>query len=93
MGQCQGHRRSARLGRDALAFIPREVRPAGSGCEHGGTMFEVACKLCAMRLAVDRIHDAEATALAGHLRERHPELGVSALGNVFEHYRVMPTCE
>ena len=56
-------------------------------------MFEVACKLCAMRLAVDRIHDAEATALAGHLRERHPELGVSALGNVFEHYRVMPTCE
>ena len=57
-------------------------------------MFEVACKRCAMRLAVGRIRDAEATALADHLRKRHPELGVSAsapLGNVFEHYRVRPT--
>ena len=31
--------------------------------------------------------------MADHLREHHPELGVSrgaALGDVFEHYRVTP---
>ena len=57
-------------------------------------MFEVACKQCKMRLAVDRIRDAEATALADHLRTRHPWLRLpdsAALGDVFEHYRVMPT--
>ena len=60
----------------------------------GSARFKVACKSCAMRLAVDRIRDAEATAMARHLCEDHPELGVSAsapLGNVFEHYRVRPT--
>ena len=59
----------------------------------GSARFEVACKRCPMRLAVDRIRDAEATALAGHLRARHPELGVSrpaALGDVLDHYRVTP---
>ena len=48
-----------------------------------------------MRLMVDRIRDAEATAMAKHLGEHHPELGVSraaALGDVFEHYRVTRTC-
>jgi hypothetical protein len=47
-----------------------------------------------MRLAVDRIRDAEAAAMADHLCEHHPELGLSraaALGDVFEHYRVALT--
>ena len=60
----------------------------------GGTRFEVACKLCALRLVVDRIRDAEAATMAGHLRERHPELrlGVSVgVGDVLENYRVTPT--
>ena len=61
---------------------------------NGSARFTVACKRCAMRLAVDRIRDAEATAMARHLCEDHPELGVSrgaALGEVFEHFRVTPT--
>ena len=56
--------------------------------------FKVACKSCAIQLVVDRIREAEVTAMSDHLREHHPELGVSAsapLGNVFEHYRVRPT--
>jgi hypothetical protein len=60
---------------------------------NGGTVFEVTCLRCAMRFVVDRIRDAEATAMADHLRERHPELRVgeaSALGAVLEHYRVTP---
>ena len=55
--------------------------------------FTVACKRCAMRLAVDRIRDAEAAAMADHLRTRHPWLCLpdsAALGEVFEHFRVMP---
>ena len=61
---------------------------------NGAARFTVACKRCTMQLAVDRIRDAEAMAMTDHLLEHHPELGVSAsapLGNVFEHYRVMPT--
>ncbi len=42
----------------------------------GGTRFEVACKSCAVRLCVDRLRDAEAPAMAEHLREWHPELRV-----------------
>ena len=60
----------------------------------GSARFTVTCKSCAMRLMVDRIRDAEAAAMAYHLREHHPELGVrraAALGDVFEHYRVRPT--
>ena len=60
----------------------------------GSAKFEVACRRCAMRLMVDRIRVADVAAMADHLRELHPELGVSAsapLGNVFEHYRVRPT--
>jgi len=47
-----------------------------------------------MRLAVDRIRDAEARAMADHLRERHPELRVdehAGLGAVLDHFRVTPT--
>ena len=46
-----------------------------------------------MQLVVDRIRDGEATAMADHLRERHPEQRVSAaagLGDVLDHYRVTP---
>jgi len=61
---------------------------------NGSARFEVACLGCGMRLLlVDRIRDAEARAMADHLRERHPELrvgGASALGEVLEHYRVTP---
>ena len=60
----------------------------------GSAKFELACRRCAMRLMVDRIRVAEVAAMADHLREHHPELGLSAsapLGNVFEHYRVRPT--
>jgi hypothetical protein len=59
----------------------------------GSASFTVAYKSCAMRLVVDRMRDPEATAMAGHLRERHAELRVSdagALGDAFEHYRVTP---
>ena len=61
---------------------------------NGSARFTVACKLCVMRLLVDRIHDAEATVMRDHLREHHPELGVgraAALGDVFEHFRVTQT--
>ena len=60
---------------------------------NGSARFRVACKSCAKRLVVDRIRDAEATAMTDHLREHHPELGVSlaaALGDVLDHYRVTP---
>jgi len=60
---------------------------------NGGTVFEVTCLRCAMRSVVDRIRDAEARAMADHLRDCHPELRVveaSALGEVLEHYRVTP---
>ena len=60
----------------------------------GSARFTVACKSCVMRLVVDRIRDAEAMAMANHLREHHPELGVSraaALGEMLDHYRVTPT--
>ncbi len=46
-----------------------------------------------MRLVVDRIRDAEATAMTDHLRTQHPWLGLpdtAALGDVFEHYSVTP---
>jgi len=49
-----------------------------------------------MRLVVDRIRDAEATALGDHLRIRHPWLclpDAAALGDVVEHYRVTRTHE
>jgi len=61
----------------------------------GSARFEVACKLCAMRLVVAGIRAPEAKAIADHLRKRHPELGVSraaALGELLDHYRVAPTC-
>ncbi len=57
-------------------------------------MFEVACSHCAMRLAVDRIRDAEVTVMACHLREHHPELrlgATAALGAILDHYGVTPT--
>jgi len=60
----------------------------------GLALFEVRCLRCARRLVVDRIRDAEAIAMADHLRERHPELRVSqaaSLGEVFDHYRVTPS--
>ena len=63
---------------------------------NGSARFTVACKSCAMRLVVDRIHDADARAMGDHLCEDHPELGVSraaALGDVVEHFRVAPTGE
>jgi len=47
-----------------------------------------------MRLVVDRIRDAEATAMAEHLRERHPWLclpDTAALGEVLDRFRVTPT--
>ena len=58
-------------------------------------MFEVTCKQCKMRLVVDRIRDAEATAMADHLRERHPDLptATAALGEVLDHFRVTPNRE
>ncbi len=60
----------------------------------GAARFTVACKRCPMQLVVELIRDAEAAVMADHLREQHPELGVSrptALGDVFEHYRVTRT--
>ena len=59
----------------------------------GSARFKVACKSCAIQLVVDRIREAVVTAMSDHLREHHPELGVSravTLGDVLEHYRVMP---
>ena len=59
----------------------------------GSARFEVACKLCAMRLVVAGIRAPEAKAIADHLRTRHPRLCLpdsAPLGEVFEHFRVMP---
>ncbi len=47
-----------------------------------------------MRLVVDRIRDAEARAMADHLRARHPELHLretTALGELLDHFGVTPT--
>ncbi len=61
----------------------------------GGTRFEVACLRCgAVLLLVDRIRDAEATTMAAHLRECHPELRLGAtvgVGDVLDNCRVTPT--
>jgi len=61
----------------------------------GGTRFEVACLRCgAVLLLVDRIRDAEATTMAAHLRECHPELRLGAtvgVGDVLDYCRVTPT--
>ena len=49
-----------------------------------------------MQLVVDRIREAEVTAMSDHLREHHPELDISRaaiLGDVLEHYRVTRTHE
>ena len=63
----------------------------------GGTRFEVACLRCgAVLLLVDCVRDAEATTMAGHLRECHPELRFGAtvgVGDVLDNYRVTPTRE
>jgi len=59
-----------------------------------GSRFEVACKLCAMRLVVAGIRAPEAKAIADHLRTQHPWLGLpdtAALDDVLDHYRVTPT--
>ena len=62
------------------------TRVSVGGVLNGAARFTVACKCCAMRLVVDRIGDAEATALADHLRTRHPWLclpDTAALGATF----------
>ncbi len=49
-----------------------------------------------LRLVVDRIRDAIARVMAGHLRERHRELRVGEtchLGEVLDHFRVTPNRE
>ena len=61
----------------------------------GGARFEVVCLRCgAVLVLVERIGDAEAATMAGHLRECHPELRLGAtvgVGEVLDNYRVTPT--
>lgn len=77
--------------------LPSRPKPEqGGGVLDGGSRFEVRCLHCPMRLVADRIRDADATAIADHLRARHRELRVGErrqLGEVLDHFRVRPNRE